>query len=98
MILRFGKNYKRHTKQKQFYLINLIKLKKHTLNILINFIKNYKYCTLLFIFIIILNFINLSTNAATLIGYNEKQVWSYLKNVPRKNITNKCKSSLDRVN
>lgn len=99
MILRFRQDHERQNKlnnQKKFYLKNLLRSKIQTLNYLINFIKNYKYCTT-FIFIIILNFINLS-NSTTLVGFSEKQVWSYLKDFPRNNATSKCASSLDRVN
>uniref|UniRef100_A0A915DY07 Acyltransferase 3 domain-containing protein n=1 Tax=Ditylenchus dipsaci TaxID=166011 RepID=A0A915DY07_9BILA len=38
-----------------------------------------------------------STNSTTLVNYTEKEVWDYVKNMPRDNLTQKCGQSLDRV-
>ncbi|KAI1727860.1 acyltransferase family domain-containing protein [Ditylenchus destructor] len=38
-----------------------------------------------------------SSEAATLVGYTEKDVWNYVRTMPRENLTAKCGSSLDRV-
>lgn len=35
--------------------------------------------------------------AATLVGYTEKQVWDYIREMPRQNVSEKCGQSLDLV-
>lgn len=45
---------------------------------------------------LIFNLIALS-RAAILVDYTEKQVWDYVRYIPRENLTQKCAASLDKV-
>lgn len=99
MILRFGQNQEQQDelrRRQRHWSCRKSTLSIKTLNCYSNLIKKSKHCTV-FILLTILNFVNSST-AATLLGYNERQVWNYLKDVSQENVSTKCANSLDRVN
>lgn len=37
------------------------------------------------------------TQSATVVSYDESDVWTYLRMLPRENVSTRCASSLDRV-
>lgn len=50
----------------------------------------------LFIYFILAVYVE-DSFGATLLGYNERQIWGYIEHMPRENLTTKCSSSLNRV-
>jgi hypothetical protein len=55
--------------------------------------KRNDLCIYFFIFFALIG----AVNAATIVDYDEAAVWSYLRTLPRENVSTKCASSLDKV-
>lgn len=53
--------------------------------------------TRIFLCILLLNFIINFSHSATLVDYTEKEVWDYVRHIPRENLTKNCAASLDKV-
>lgn len=59
-------------------------------------INNQRTIRITNIFFILLNLI-VFVNGGILVDYTEKQIWDYVRNIPRENITQNCATSLDKV-